>query len=43
MITVRTPLKEPPAATAAVTALPGDWPGPFLDDFPGLAMIVVAG
>jgi hypothetical protein len=29
----------PPAPAAAV---PGDWPGPALDDFPPLAAVVVS-
>ena len=43
MITARiAPLKEAPAP-AAVTAIPGDWPGPTLNDLPYLAQFVVAG
>jgi hypothetical protein len=43
MITARiTPLREAPAP-AAVTAVPGDWPGPAMNDLPYLARILVAG
>jgi hypothetical protein len=43
MITARiAPLREP-SALAIVTAVPGDWPGPALNDLPYLAQIVVAG
>jgi hypothetical protein len=42
MITARiTPLKETPIP-AAVTAIPGDWPGPTLNDLPNLAEFAVA-
>jgi hypothetical protein len=43
MITARVaPLKEGPAP-AAVTVVPGDWPGPAMSDLPYLAQITVAG
>ena len=42
MITARiASLKEIPAP-AAVTAVPGDWPGPAMNDLPYLAQIVLA-
>ena len=43
MITARiTPFKETPAS-AAVTVIPGDWPGPACNDFQNLTQIVIAG
>jgi hypothetical protein len=35
------PFKETPAP-AAVTAIPGHWPGPDTNDFPDLTQTVVA-
>ncbi len=36
------PLKRTPAP-AAVTTIPGDWPGPTLNDLPSPTQIMVAG
>ena len=42
MITARiASLKESPAL-AAVAAVPGDWPGPAMNDLPYLAKVMVA-
>jgi len=45
MITARiASLKGTPApAAAAAAAVPGDWPGPAMNDLPYLAQIVAAG
>jgi len=41
MITARTAsLKE---TAAAIAAVPGDWPGPAMNDLPYLAQVVAAG
>jgi hypothetical protein len=43
MITVRTAPFTGIPATAAVAAIPGDWPGPACTDFQNLTQIVVGG
>jgi hypothetical protein len=42
MITARIASLKKIPTPAAVTAVPGDWPGPAMNDLPYLAQIVVA-
>jgi hypothetical protein len=42
MITARIASLKEASAPAAVTAMPGDWPGPALNDFPYVAQIALA-
>lgn len=43
MIIARTAARKETPAPAAVAAVPGDWPGPAMNDLPYLPQIVVAG
>ena len=42
MITVRIASLKETLAPAAATAVPGDWPGPGMNDLPYLAQMMVA-